>query len=330
MAINTIQTGAHQASMNDVTKYSLMLGGLNVTHDALQQYDPLTGGYGRLFMVREPLLLNTLFKGSNKFKNFKHILEYGNTQVQGLGDVSVDFQQMTGGYAGRSFEIPSVAKDETNAFQVTVYEFSGSPIREMLHTWINAVTDLQSGLTHYGGLIATGSLGYSQANQTAEFIYVVTDRTGMKVEYACMFANCFPKGYKNDQFNYQQGEHNIVETTIEFSCVKYESIDINKKANALLKNYQILVNSLEFHSGLNDKEGDTKQLKAFANSSGYSSKTGELETGVLDSTSMYFYTPSGQKATESNFNDNPELATPSYTTAGSNTSNLTGSSTVTG
>ena len=37
-------------------------------------------------------------------------------------------------------------------------------------------------------------LAYSQSNHTAKFIYVVTDRTGMKVEYACMFANCMPKG----------------------------------------------------------------------------------------------------------------------------------------
>lgn len=37
-------------------------------------------------------------------------------------------------------------------------------------------------------------LAYSQSNHTAKFIYVVTDRTGLKVEYACMFANCMPKG----------------------------------------------------------------------------------------------------------------------------------------
>ena len=194
--MKTIQTGAHQANNKKLRNYSLMLGGLNVTHEVLAQYDPLITGYGRLFMVRSPQTMTQLLP--DKFKNFKHILEYGNTQVQGLGDVSVDFQQITGGYAGRSFEIPSVAKDETTSFQVTCYEFSGSPIREVLHSWINTTTDLQSGLTHYGGLIASGNLEYSQAAHTAEFIYVVTDRTGMKVEYACLLANCFPKGYKND------------------------------------------------------------------------------------------------------------------------------------
>ena len=104
--MKTIQTGAHQANNKKLRNYSLMLGGLNVTHEVLAQYDPLITGYGRLFMVRSPETMTQLL--SDKFKNFKHILEYGNTQVQGLGDVSVDFQQITGGYAGRSFEIPSV------------------------------------------------------------------------------------------------------------------------------------------------------------------------------------------------------------------------------
>ena len=85
--------------------------------------------------------------------------------------------------------------------------------------------------------------------------------------------NCFPKGYKNDQFNYQQGEHNFVETQINFSCTKYESIDINQKAKKLLQNYQILVNSLEFNSGLPDT-GDNAE-DAFKETKGYDSKDGK-------------------------------------------------------
>lgn len=247
MAI-TIQTGAHRYTNTNLTSYSLMLGGLNVTHDALAQYDPLITGYGRLFMVRKPVLMTELM--SAEFKRFKHILEYGNTGVSGIGDVTLDSTQISGGYAGKSFEIPTVAKDDTNQFTVNTFEFSGSPIRECLHTWINSISDLDSGYAHYGGLIANGKLAYSQANHTAEFIYTVTDRTGMLVEYSCMFANCFPKGYKNDQFNTTQGEHNYVEYNIDFSTTKYEGIDVNNKAATLLKTYQVLVNSLEFNTGL--------------------------------------------------------------------------------
>lgn len=316
--MKTIQTGAHQANNKKLRNYSLMLGGLNVTHEVLAQYDPLITGYGRLFMVRSPETMTQLL--SDKFKNFKHILEYGNTQVQGLGDVSVDFQQITGGYAGRSFEIPSVAKDETTSFQVTCYEFSGSPIREVLHSWINTTTDLQSGLTHYGGLIASGNLEYSQAAHTAEFIYVVTDRTGMKVEYACLLANCFPKVYKNDQFNYQSGEHNFVETQIDFTCTKYESIDINEKAKILLKNYQIMVNSLEFYSGL-----DSDIVKGFeSNATMYDSKSGEL-VSQEKAKDRFFVQPGTKNPTSTKFNSDGEKITPSYTNVGNDKNNSTGS-----
>lgn len=312
--MNTIQTGAHQYQNNNITKYSLMLGGLNVTHDALIQYDPLITGYGRLFMVRQPVVMTTLLP--DKFKKYKHILEYGNTKVEGLNDASMEFQQITGGYAGRSFEIPGVAKDDTNSFNVTVYELSGSPIREINHAWINCVSDIQTSFAHYGGLIASGNLNYSQANHTAEFIYVVTDRTGMNVEYACLLANCMPKGYKNDQFNYSSGEHNFVETTIEFTCTKYESIDINKKAKKLLQNYQILVNSLEFHSGLEDDTGSLKtELSTY-----YDGKSGTLKadtSGNADTADQFF---TSEKTATFNHSADPASGTykmtPSYTVKG--------------
>ena len=269
MAI-TIQTGAHKYKNDSITSYSLMMGGLNVTHDALEQYDPLITGYGRIFMVRKPVMMTKYM--SKEFNRFKHILEYGNTGISGIGDVDVETASITGGYAGKSFEVPTVAKDNTNSFTINTFEFSGSPIREVIHTWINNTTDLESGFTHYGGLIANGDLAYSQANHTAEFIYTVTDRTGMLTEYACMFANCFPKGIKNDHFNTTQGEHNYVEYAVDFSTTKYEGIDVNYKAKTLLRTYQVLVNSLEFNTGL------TKTVNNLAkNKRGYDSTDGKLK-----------------------------------------------------
>lgn len=240
----TIQSAIKSHSNNDLINYALFMGGTNVTHDVLQNYDPLKTGYGRLFMVRKPVFLNECI--SDKLKKFKHILEYGNTAVQGINDVSMNFNQIQGGYVGKSFEIPSVATDDTNSFTVTCYEFSGSPIREVIHTWINGTSDLLTGLAHYNGV----QIDKIQANQTAEFIYVSTDNTGTGIEYACLFANCFPRNIKNDQFNYTSGEHNLVEYNIEFSCTKYESIHINKVATELINRYRLLANSLNFNSGI--------------------------------------------------------------------------------
>lgn len=262
MAVSTtIQSGIKHHENDSITDYALFMGGTNVTHDVLMNYDPLKTGYGRLFMVRKPVFLEQSIP--TQLKKFKHILEYGNTAVQGINDVSVNFNQITGGYVGKSFEIPSVATDDTNSFTVNCYEFSGSPIREVIHTWINGTTDLLTGFAHYNGVqkdSSGGKLQRIQANQTAEFIYVSTDNTGQEIEYACLFANCFPRNIKNDQFNYTAGEHNLVEYNIEFTCTKYESLHINKVAQELIRRYRLLANSLNFNSGItvaNIKPSDT-------------------------------------------------------------------------
>lgn len=245
----TIQSNIKNHTGDDLLNYALFVGGLNVTHDVLQNYDPLRTGYGRLFMVRKPLFLMETIP--TKLKKFKHILEYGNTAVQGINDVSVSFNDYTGGYAGKSFAIPSVATDETNTFTVNCFEFSGSPIREVCHSWINGTVDLLTGLSHYNGASDIAKL---QSNQTAEFVYVSTDNTGEQVEYACLFANAFPASVKNDHFNYTSGSHDLVEYNVEFRCTKYESLQINKLGKALLDRYKVLANSLNFFSGIKTSE----------------------------------------------------------------------------
>ena len=264
--VKTIQSNIKNFEKTDITDYALMLGGLNVANESLAQYDPLKTGFGRLFMVTKPLFLDSLIH--EKLKRFKHILEYGNTSISGISDVDVDFNTMTGGYVGKSMEIPSVAKDNTNQLTVNVYEFSGQPVREVIHTWINGTTDLMSGLTHYYG----ADVPMCQANQTAEFIYVNTDQSGLNVEYACMFANCFPRSIKNDQFNYESGTHDLVQYSVEFSATKYESAKINEVAKSLIAKYQVLMNSIDFYPG-----EKVVKVSSEGENRGYNPETGKLD-----------------------------------------------------
>ena len=266
----TIQSNIKSHTNDNLTNYALFMGGLNSTHDVLANYDPLIGGRGRLFMVRKPLHLEQTIP--NKLNKFKHILEYGNTAVSGIGDYEVQFGEITGGYAGHKFEIPTNVTDSTDSITVKVYEFSGSPVRETIHTWVNSAIDLLSGYTHYNGL--DESVPRLQSNQTAEFIYVETDNTGDKIEYACLLTNCFPTQVKNDHFNYSAGEHNIVEYEVTFKTRKYESIQINKIAAALLRRYKVLSNSLNFYSGIEDDDEILGKAK------GYDVKTGMLKEGA--------------------------------------------------
>ena len=273
----TFQSNIHTHDMSNLTDYALFLGGLNVTHDALQQYDPLKTGFYRLFMIRKPIFVDNLIP--DKMRKFKHILEYANTGVGGNQNITVQFNALQGGYTNKQMDVPNIATDEVSEFQIKCYEFSGSPIREVIQYWINGVTDIQTGLATYYGAKDEGNkpLPVSQANHTAEFIYVVTDQSGKNVEYACLFANCFPKEIKLDHFNSDSGEHQLVQMEIPFTCTRYMSPQINAKAEQLLIKYNVLMNSLNFNSGYS-----TDDITGSGNGSYYDINTGKLKDKTSD------------------------------------------------
>ena len=217
MAILTCQSNIKQHT-KDMTIYSLFLGGLNVTSKSLEQYDPLKTGYSRIFFTKMPPFMKTIMP--DETKKFKHLLEYGFIGADGIQNISLEFEQMTGGYAGRSFEIPTIAKDETNSFTVKVYEFAGSPVREYIDMWISGVADPYTGYgTYHGATDLDDTITYSQTNHSGEAFYVVTDPTGRsdKIEYVCMLCNMVPKIVKLDHFNFESGSHPIPQYDIEFS-----------------------------------------------------------------------------------------------------------------
>ena len=236
----------------DLTKYSLFIGGLNVKAKALEQYNPLKTGYTRIFVVQMPKFMNRILPIASK--NFKHMIEYGFKSIDGIQNLTMEYEAITGGYAGRSFEIPTILKDETNAITIKLQEMSGSPVREYIEMWLSGISDPHTGLCHYHGALdkdsATGNAGMEaiQANQVAEMIYVSTDNTGREIEFACLLSNMIPKVVKRDHYNYESGTHNAVEYDVEFTCTMYTSPDVNNVAKLLLDKYKILTNYLDFKS----------------------------------------------------------------------------------
>lgn len=273
---STITTGTKGFKNSSIKNHALFLGGLDVTHDALAAYDPFKGGFGRIFMIRKPTFLLDAAHGiKDKFDIFKHILEYANTGISGISDIDVTSETITGGYVGREFAVPTIAKNNTNQFTISTYEFSGSPMREVLHFWISGVMDLQSGFSTYHGV---ESLDVKQSNHTAEFIYVLTDQTGKNIEYCCMFANCFPTNIKMDHLNTRSGEHNIAEMDIPFTCTMYESPKINELGERLLNKYTILMDSLEFNPKFSETVTvGTTEIPNLDPDTGYNKATGMIQ-----------------------------------------------------
>lgn len=246
----TFQTNIHggneHETHNQMTKYSMFVGGLDAKHDALEQFKPLKTGFARIFMIKQPAFLNVFDDYRKKMKIFKHILEYGNVGVQGNNNVTMNFNQYNGGYTNRQLDMPNIAIDDTNELTISVYEYTGSPIREIIQLWMNGVSDLRSGHAHYYG----ANLPVCPANHTAEFVYATTDPTGLNVEYAAYFTNCFPKEIRFDHFNYEAGNHDVVKLDLIFTCSRHVSPAVNVLANRLVQKYAVIMNSLNYNSGV--------------------------------------------------------------------------------
>ena len=281
----TSQTGGREFNRKEITNYSLFVGGVNATHHALENYSPMLNGYGRLFMVRPPEVIQYMFAPSsgeilssaNLFNQFKHMLEYMNRSVTGFGEktLNVAGTPVQGGYAGRQFNTPTVTQDTTSEITIGLYEMIGAPVFTVIDGWMNAIGDENSGLATYGGYIAGGKDGdgetdlplykrngdsktkayeFNEARHTAECIYVMTDRSGAQVERAVLIADMFPKGINQGAIlNMDQGgAHDNVTYDITFNAVVYRSPIITAIANDLLKQYMIVSNSLNFNPQLGD------------------------------------------------------------------------------
>lgn len=241
----TLQTNL-RSNKSTITNKGYWLGGTDATRSALDQYDLLRRGYGRLFILKMPYYVEQLLPDASK--KFKHLLEFANVGIDGIAGYSVDFGSVTAGYAGNTIEVPINAKDDTNSITVKLYETSGSLIRTYIDFWITGVADPYTGLSHYHGAreLVSSNIVCSQANQTMEALYVATDQSGTEVEYACLLSNMFPKESNHDHFNYEPGSHDLVDISINFTATKYMSSQINALGKAAINKYQILKNYLNY------------------------------------------------------------------------------------
>lgn len=243
--MNSIQQNIKR-NTKDFSEFGLWMGGLDVSSKNIDQFDPLRTGYARIFVVRTPRFMEKMDAGATK--RFKHLLEMGFTRFEGINDMSLETEDITGGYVGNKFQIPSMVRDETDTVTIAVNEMSGSPVREFVDTWMTGISDPLTGLSHYHGVL-DATCPYKASNHTMELIFVATDPTGIDIEYCCMFCNMMPKSVKKSHFNYESGSHPAVSVDLEFTATKYESPQINSIGAALLEKYRILRDYLSFSSG---------------------------------------------------------------------------------
>lgn len=241
----TIQTGIKSNGKN-YENFCYWLNGVDVTDQNLDQFTPYIQGVSRLFLYKAPPFLMDILP--TKTKNFKSLIETGYTRIDGIQDTNVETVDFEGGFGGQKFRNVSLASNDTDTITVSLYEQSGSPIREYIDAWVTGMRDIRSGIAHYHGGLATNE--YSERNHTAEFIYCTLDPTGRHIEYACMFAHAFPLKVPKAHLNYETRNRGNVLMDLEFAVQMYESPAINAIANYLVANSKVEYNYLRFTPNL--------------------------------------------------------------------------------
>ena len=249
MAVRSLRANIKR-NAKDFSQYSLFLGGLDISAKNIDQFDPLRTGYSRIFLVRLPRFMEQMDASlsDSMCKRFKHFVEMGFVGITGIANTTMEYEAITGGYAGNKFDIPSVCRDETDGVTIRLYEMSGSPVREFIDTWMTGISDPLTGLSHYHGMLSD-TLTYKASNHIMEAFYVCTDPTGVQIEYCCMLSNMMPKTVAKQHFEYEPGSHPAAQLDLDFTATRYESPQINDISKALLEKFAILRDYLDFTSG---------------------------------------------------------------------------------
>lgn len=221
---------------NDYTTDNLFAGVWQLNQDNLTNFDPFIGGYAFIMWTKLP----QFFLGNETLKkNFQALTEKNFKSFSGIGDMTLQVEDLTTGFAGNAYGVATNIQKENTSFTLTHYELAGSPIRELYQYWVTGIRDPETGLAHYHGQV--DDLGYSAKNHTGELLYVVTDPSGSEkgIEFACYYTNVMPTKVPQDHLNYSSGDHGLVEIQIDFRGNYHQSSEINLMAIEAMKKYRI-------------------------------------------------------------------------------------------
>lgn len=286
MAVS-LQTGIREYH-GDLSQYTGMLGGLTPDIHTLRSLNPLTTNRVICVMYRGPYFLmhyfgsdkNNAYDPKNEFGQYKKIIEAYNTGITcNIGDAGLAPATLQGGFAGRSISIPTTQNQQSNqSIQIQVPEMVGRPVANFHNMWVDGIADPVTGLTTYHGIVAgsvdenlvpqrifapvtggnslssTIALEPSPAWEVAEFLVIVLDRSGARVEAATMALGCVPSGKVGNQiFNSNStGQSQIASIDLNFTCQFIQSAYVNDLASRYVEQFAIFGNSLNLNPGAGD------------------------------------------------------------------------------
>ena len=166
MAHGDSQSGIKQRSSETIQKSNLFTGIWNLNQNNLDAYDPFISGYAFIIWTKMPAFMVRADK--EMADKFRALTERNFKSFSGIGNINLQVDDLTAGFAGNAYGIVTNIQKENTSFSLTHYEITGSPVRQVYSYWVSGIRDMETGLATYHGLIASGAMEYSQKNHTGE------------------------------------------------------------------------------------------------------------------------------------------------------------------
>ena len=231
--INYIFDGTTETK--DLTKWSLFRG---VTDWAnLEQFNQFETGYSFLVVLSIPKFMKLLSEKNEKYRSlietYVHVLEYEFRGLEGIENMSSDPNELTNGIKTLNV-ITKVNSQSNGQFTMRYYEKAGSLITKFHELFLRGIKDPTTQVKHYHGLIESGELEPSFANEVFSFLYIVTDNSLRNVEKAFYIVGAQPTNADFNIYNSTKGTIEFQELSVEFNGFPIQNTQVNKRAQELL------------------------------------------------------------------------------------------------
>ena len=255
----------------NAAQYTMMRGVTDFTNAAqLNMYEK---GHSILVIIDKPKFIEMLAEEDpavkNLLDNFCNILEYEFKGLSGIEDISAEDLEYTDGIS-QIAGVGKVTEQSNSDVSMRFTEKSGSTITKFIKYYLDGVRDSRTQTKHYHGLIAQGKLALGFENEVFNFLYMVTDASGLALEAAYLIANAWPNKANTSIYEVEKGSIENAEIDVTFKCFVLRSQEIDKRAVKMLAHLNAPTvgmhgnNAVANALGAMDHE-DSKNVSALAN-----------------------------------------------------------------
>ena len=227
--------------------YNIYRGVTDFTN--VHQFMAFEGGRSFISVINIPIFMQKLAQKDKDgygliIRNYTHLLMHEFLGLDGLDDITSETANINDGRR----ELNLINKVTENSTTVTLNgyrERSGGLIWRAHDIFLTGINDSGSGFKHYYGLIESGELKKSYANEIYNIIYGVLDQTGLELDAAYLLA-CGQTPTAYNYANTTAGDYSHKEISIDLNCFPVRNKYVTQLALNCLKNMTIVRNSANF------------------------------------------------------------------------------------